>query len=170
MLVLTVTYTFAAILSKLCVRHSDSSEHLAKLPTNSAWISSNTEGGYKRAVTLGMAIGFGNINGAISANIVRPCPSLFTSHNAWQYRARDKPWYRMGHEITLAYIFLGFVSSVLLRFWLVRENKARDDGLRDEVIKDVQNDNAREVNGTYESVEAAREDKGDYWSGFRYSL
>ena len=35
-----------------------------------AWVASNVEGSYKRAVTLGMAIGFGNINGAITANIV----------------------------------------------------------------------------------------------------
>ena len=41
-------------------------------PANSvAWVASNVEGSYKRSVTLGMAIGFGNINGAITANIVR---------------------------------------------------------------------------------------------------
>ena len=36
-----------------------------------AWVASNVEGSYKRSVTLGMAIGFGNINGAVTANIVR---------------------------------------------------------------------------------------------------
>jgi hypothetical protein len=35
-----------------------------------AWVASNVEGTFKRSATLGMVIGFGNINGAVAANIV----------------------------------------------------------------------------------------------------
>jgi hypothetical protein len=76
----------------------------------------------------------------------------------------------MGHEIVLAWICLGFIATLLLRFFLIRENKIRDRGERDEVIEGVTNEHAHEKNGVYPSVEAARADKGDFWSGFRYSL
>lgn len=43
------------------------------------WVSNNTEGVYKRGVTLGFVIGWGNLNGVVSSNI---------------YRAQDKPHYK----------------------------------------------------------------------------
>ncbi|KAF9056500.1 major facilitator superfamily domain-containing protein [Panaeolus papilionaceus] len=125
------------------------------IPNSVAWVASNVEGAYKRSVTLGMAIGFGNINGAITANI---------------YRAKDRPWYRLGHIIVLVYIAIGFICSVIYAIMLQRENRQRDKGERDEVIEGVVNKNASERNGTYKSVEAAKQDKGDDWSGFRYTL
>jgi len=39
-------------------------------------VAGNVEGSYKRSVTLGMAIGFGNLNGAVASNIVRFSPVL----------------------------------------------------------------------------------------------
>lgn len=33
-------------------------------------MSSNVEGSYKRSATLGMAIGWGNLNGAVTSNVV----------------------------------------------------------------------------------------------------
>ena len=51
-----------------------------------------------------------------------------------------------------------------------RENARRDAGEREEVIDGVDNKYAREENGHFASVEQAREEKGDEWSGFRYSL
>ncbi|KAF8078748.1 MFS general substrate transporter, partial [Lyophyllum atratum] len=120
-----------------------------------AWVASNVEGSYKRSVTLGMAIGFGNINGAVTANI---------------YRATDTPWYRLGHGIVLAYIAIGFACSVLFGICLQRENARRDRGERDEVIEGVNNKYADPKNGRYDSVQAARIDKGDEWSGFRYTI
>lgn len=50
--------------------------HFKCIANSVAWVASNVEGSYKRAVTLGMAIGFGNINGAITANIVRTYSSI----------------------------------------------------------------------------------------------
>ena len=147
-----------------------------------AWVASNVEGSYKRGVTLGMAIGFGNINGAVTANIVsdgsaayRPMCNLAHSvlcafSSIFQYRSQDKPWYRLGHAIVLAYIAAGFLCSVLFAILLKRENARRDRGERDEVIEGVDNKRAHERNGTFQSVEEAKIAKGDTWSGFRYTL
>ncbi|KAJ8474468.1 hypothetical protein ONZ51_g7199 [Trametes cubensis] len=125
------------------------------IPNSVAWVSSNVEGSYKRSAVLGMAIGWGNLNGAVTSNV---------------YRSVDKPWYRLGHGIVLAYIAIGWICSLALYIHLRRENAAKERGERDEVIDGVDNKNAREENGHFESIEAARMEKGDHWSGFRYSL
>lgn len=72
----------------------------------------------------------------------------------------------------LAYIAIGWLSSLLFYLLLKRENTLRDAGERDEVIDGVENENefADEKNGHFESVQAARAEKGDEWSGFRYTL
>ncbi|THH06942.1 hypothetical protein EW145_g3739 [Phellinidium pouzarii] len=122
----------------------------------SAWVSANTEGSYKRSAVLGMAIGWGNLNGAVTSNV---------------YRARDKPWYSLGHGIVLAYICIGLSCSLLLRIVLKAENGRRERGERDEVIGMPGSAlNTKDGARVYESVEAARIDKGDDWSGFRYTL
>ena len=81
------------------------------------WTSNNTEGVYKRGITMGFVIGWGNLNGVVSSNI---------------YQARDIPLYRQGHGIVLGYltVFL-FGGSVLMYFLLKRENARRDAGGRD---------------------------------------
>ena len=47
------------------------------IPNTIAWVSNNVEGSYKRSVTLAMVISFGNINGAVSSNVVGIPPSSF---------------------------------------------------------------------------------------------
>ncbi|EPQ60546.1 MFS general substrate transporter [Gloeophyllum trabeum ATCC 11539] len=125
------------------------------IPNSVAWVSSNTEGSYKRSVTLGMAIGFGNLNGAVSSNV---------------YRAVDKPWYSLGHGIILAYLAIGWLSSLALLIYVRRENARKAAGARDEVIEGVDNKLAHPRNGTFASVDEARRERGDRWSGFRYTL
>lgn len=41
------------------------------IPNLVAWVSNNVEGSYKRSVSIAMVISFGNINGAVSSNVVR---------------------------------------------------------------------------------------------------
>ncbi|KAF5313279.1 hypothetical protein D9619_002996 [Psilocybe cf. subviscida] len=124
--------------------------------TNSvAWVASNVEGSYKRAVTLAIAIGFGNINGAVTANI---------------YRSRDKPRYVLGHAVVLAYIAIGFISSIIFLVLLKRENARRERGERDEVIQGLESNSASEKNGVFATVDEAMRERGDAWSGFRYTL
>jgi len=60
--------------------------------------------------------------------------------------------------------------SVIFAIFLKRENQRRDRGERDEVILGAENKKANERNGTYTSVNEAKKEKGDSWSGFRYML
>ncbi|OCB87630.1 hypothetical protein A7U60_g5154 [Sanghuangporus baumii] len=122
------------------------------IPNSVAWVSNNFEGSYKRSVSLAIAIGCGNLTGAFTANT---------------YRSRDTPWYMLGHAVTLGFILIGLFGSTAFHFLLSAENKRRDRGERDEVIADPEI--VGDVrNGCYETVETAKRDKGDRWSGYRY--
>jgi hypothetical protein len=68
------------------------------------------------------------------------------------------------------YIAIGWISSLIYTVLLRQENKARDRGERDEVIDDLENKSAKLHNGRYSSVAEARREKGDMWSGFRYTV
>lgn len=81
------------------------------------WSANNVEGVYKRGVTIGFVIGWGNLNGVMSSNI---------------YRAKDKPNYRIGHGVVLAYMVLFLLGgSLATHFALERENAKRLRGDRD---------------------------------------
>jgi len=81
------------------------------------WISNNTEGVYKRGITMGFVIGWGNLNGVVSSNI---------------YQAKDAPKYRKGHGIVLAYLTIFLFGGSILQYVLLRnENRKRRAGRRD---------------------------------------
>ncbi|KAF8892211.1 major facilitator superfamily domain-containing protein [Infundibulicybe gibba] len=111
------------------------------------------EGSYKRSVSLAMTISFGNINGAVSSNV---------------YRQRDQPWYPLG--LVLMYIGFGLISTLSYLYFLRAENARRDRGERDEVIGGKEGDGQDTKNGRYATVEDAKREKGDDWSGYRYTL
>jgi len=86
-----------------------------------SWASNNVEGVYKRGVTLGFVIGWGNLNGVVSSNI---------------YRGQDKPRFIPGHAVVLAYLVLFLLGgSVSTRFLLARENKKRENGERNQRVE-----------------------------------
>ncbi|KAF4766245.1 hypothetical protein HAV15_011032 [Penicillium sp. str.  len=86
-----------------------------------SWTSNNTEGVYKRGVSLGFIIGWGNLNGIVSSNI---------------YREDDKPKYYPGHGVVLGYLVLFlFGGSVVQYLLLRRENGKRRRGERDHWIE-----------------------------------
>ena len=68
------------------------------------------------------------------------------------------------------YLAIGWFSSLIYTVLLRQENKARDQGERDEVIDGLENKSAKLDNGRYSSVAEARREKGDMWSGFRYTV
>ena len=110
-----------------------------------------------------------NLTGIISTNTVRiPLPLIVakTYLTYLQYRTEDVPWYTPGHAVTLSLVVVGLASAIGLHILLRRENACRDRGERDEVIGDSKGGDLK--NGCYESVEAAKKDKGDGWSGYRY--
>jgi sugar phosphate permease len=81
------------------------------------WCSNNVEGVYKRGVTLGFVIGWGNLNGVVASNI---------------YPTKDAPNYYRGHGTVLGYlvVFL-FGGSVATTLLLRAENGRRARGERD---------------------------------------
>ncbi|KAK0239198.1 MFS general substrate transporter [Armillaria nabsnona] len=123
-------------------------------PNTIAWLSNNVEGAYKRGVTLAMVISLGNLNGAVSANV---------------YRADNMPWYPLGHGLVLLYLCIGAVFSIVYLILLKRENKKRERGERDEVIGDSI-EKVPEENDRFATVSDAKMEKGDLWSGYRYTL
>jgi len=123
------------------------------IPNTAAWASNNVEGSYKRSVALAMVISSGNLQGAVSSNV---------------YRANQTPWYPMGHGLVLMYIMFGIISTLCLRYFLKAENARRDRGERDEIIEGYEG--GLEINGRFASVDEARREKGDKWSGYRYTL
>jgi len=86
-----------------------------------SWASNNVEGVYKRGITLGFVIGWGNLNGIVSSNI---------------YRAADSPAFKPGHAIVMAYMIAFLLGgSIILELLLVRENTARRSGKRNHLIE-----------------------------------
>lgn len=106
------------------------------------WVSNNTEGVYKRGVTLGFVIGWGNLNGVVSSNI---------------YRDVDKPRYKPGHGVVMAYLIVFLLGGSALQYVLLRaENAKRLAGKRDIW---VEGKNEQEI-----------EALGDKRPGFQYTL
>jgi hypothetical protein len=69
------------------------------------------------------------------------------------------------------YIGIAIISAVVYRWMLKRENERRERGERDEVIEGVNEDREDLAkNGRFASVEDAKREKGDGWSGYRYTL
>ncbi|KAH9880271.1 hypothetical protein IAQ61_000560 [Plenodomus lingam] len=106
------------------------------------WASNNVEGSLKRGVMVGVVVGWGNLNGVVSSNIYNPA---------------ERPHYRTGHGIVLAYMFLFlFGGTVFMHFALKRENRLRKEGKRDHLL----------VGKTQEEI---IEDLGDMRPNFFYT-
>nr|ADN06231.1 MFS transporter-like protein [Passalora arachidicola] len=90
------------------------------IPNNLSWAANNVEGSYKRGVLLGIVVGAGNINGIVSSNI---------------YIKSEKPGYKTGHSVVLAYLILfQFGGTLFIRTKLARENKKRRNGEQDHLL------------------------------------
>ncbi|KAM5471176.1 hypothetical protein MauCBS54593_003515 [Microsporum audouinii] len=86
------------------------------IPNTISWASNNTEGVYKRGVSLGFIIGWGNLNGVVSSNI---------------YRAEDAPGFFPGHGTVLGYMIVFLLGGSILQHVLLRiENGKRIRGER----------------------------------------
>ena len=74
--------------------------------------------------------------------------------------------------LVLMYICFALIASVALTIFLKRENARRERGERDEIIENQveTHDPRNEKNGRYATVDEARKDKGDEWSGYRYVI
>ena len=71
------------------------------------------------------------------------------------------------------YICIALLCALAYRTLLARENAARARGERDEAIDgglEVVSPELARRNGRFASVDDARREKGDAWSGYRYTL
>ena len=106
------------------------------------WVSNNTEGVYKRGITMGFVIGWGNLNGVVSSNI---------------YQAKNAPLYRPGHGVVLGYLTVFLLGgSIAMEMLLKKENAKRRSGGRDYLGEGK----------TEKEIEAL----GDVRPGFMYTL
>jgi hypothetical protein len=80
------------------------------IPNTISWTANNVEGVYKRGISLGFVIGWGNLNGIVSSNI---------------YRAEDKPRFKPGHSVVLAYEALWLLGGSILQHMLLRRENAK---------------------------------------------
>lgn len=103
-----------------------------------AWCSNNTEGRlllpvqfsrrlltstgvYKRGVTLGVVIGWGNLNGIVASNV---------------YRGGDAPQFYPGHGVMLGYLVVCLFGGSLIQYiLLIVENRKREQGKRDHWVE-----------------------------------
>lgn len=82
-----------------------------------SWVVNNTEGSLKRAVVIGMVVGWGNLNGVVSSNI---------------YLTKEKPRFYTGHAVILGYQVVCLVGgSIFMNVMLRLENNKRQAGKRD---------------------------------------
>lgn len=108
------------------------------IPNDLSWAANNVEGSYKRGVLLGIVVGAGNINGRYP-QMTRNCkltafPVGIVSSNI--YIQSEKPRYRTGHSVVLAYLILfQFCGTLFIRTKLARENKKRRNGERDYLLE-----------------------------------
>lgn len=91
------------------------------IPNTVTWLANNTEGVYKRGVSLGLAMGWANLQGVVISNV---------------YRGKDAPRFITGHAVVIGYLGLAlFGGSILQYFLLRRENSLRRSGARNYLLE-----------------------------------
>ncbi|PIA91014.1 putative transporter [Cercospora beticola] len=91
------------------------------IPNTIAWASNNLEGSYKRGVTIGVFVGWGNLNGIVSSNL---------------YPEKNSPRYLSGHGVVLGYLAVCLLGgNIATHFLLEAENKKRRSGKMDYLIE-----------------------------------
>jgi len=109
------------------------------------WVSNNVEGVYKRGVSLGTVIAWGNINGVMSSNI---------------YRGQDAPWYTLGHSVVLGYLAVGLLFGSILNYIFLAIGNARRARLSEEDRREM-------MQGLTEDDQT---ELADFHPNFKYTL
>jgi MFS family permease len=85
-----------------------------------SWMPNNLPSHYKRAAGQGTSMTLGN------------CAGIFSS---FIYRTQDNPTYRLGHGLTLGFVFASGCLFGLTSYLLRRENQRREWGERNYVLE-----------------------------------
>ncbi len=110
-------------------------------PTGVTWTANNLSGDYKRAVGMALHIGLGNFGGAFASNF---------------YRTQDAPHYVLGHALSLGFIGMGLIATIILAVAYVKINNKREMDIIEGKYKEVSGKDLAEMG-----------DKNPY---FRYRL
>ncbi|CAN6671502.1 high-affinity nicotinic acid transporter [Trichomonascus vanleenenianus] len=90
------------------------------IPNTITWSTNNTEGVYKRGITLGLVMAWINIQGVVFSNV---------------YLARDAPLYRIGNGIALAYLTIFMLGGSIVQHIYCRvQNKRKAAGKLDHIL------------------------------------
>lgn len=84
-----------------------------------SWIGNNLAPSWKRAIGMALMMTVGNLGGAVGSNI---------------FLARQAPHYWLGYGVSMAILFAGIASTVVLRFAVGKINKKRDQMTEQEVL------------------------------------
>nr|GAT59405.1 MFS transporter [Mycena chlorophos] len=79
-------------------------------------LPNNGSGYYKRSTTIALQLAVANAGGFVAVNIYTP--------------DQVKTFYRKGHAIVLGFLILSWIMAAVNVLYCVRENKAREKGLR----------------------------------------
>lgn len=101
------------------------------VPLLAAWVANNTEGVYKRGITMGLMMGWSNLQGVVGSNIYRP---------------KDAPRFILGHSVVLGYLTVAYWGGAVLHHVLLRrENRLRRAGMRDHLIEGKTDEDIRDL-------------------------
>ncbi|KAL4864278.1 hypothetical protein BDV12DRAFT_205800 [Aspergillus spectabilis] len=89
-------------------------------PIMIGWLSNNMSGHYKQAIASAVQIGFGNCGGFVASNV---------------FIQSESPHYRSGYGTSLGLIWVTGFASIIMFVMLVRENRKRERGERDHMLR-----------------------------------
>jgi hypothetical protein len=91
-----------------------------------AWAQNNVAGHYKRSISAGMMVGFGNLGGITASTI---------------YITSERPQYPTGLGVSLGLLWICVIASIVFVLGMRWENKRRDRGERDALLDGPDGDN-----------------------------
>jgi hypothetical protein len=91
-----------------------------------AWAQNNVAGHYKRSISAGMMVGFGNLGGITASTI---------------YITSERPQYPTGLGVSLGLLWVCVIASAVFFIVMRWENKRRDRGERDTLLEGPDGDN-----------------------------
>lgn len=100
----------------MCIFFITSGNYIAQ-PLFVVWLANNMSGHYKRSFGAALQIGLGNVGGIIGSNI---------------FLANEAPYYKTGYSTGMALLLLCMLLCTVFYFGMMRENKLRDAGGRDD--------------------------------------
>lgn len=100
----------------MCIFFITSGNYIAQ-PLFIVWLANNMSGHYKRSFGAALQIGLGNVGGIIGSSI---------------FLTTESPYYKTGYGTGMSLLLLCMVLCTIFYFGMLRENKLRESGGRDD--------------------------------------